>query len=121
MAKFMLILHEDPAAFRDVSPEDMQQVVEKYSAWARALAERGQHAGDNKLNDDGGRWLSRANGQITAVDGPFTEAKEVVGGYFLVLADDMAAAEAIAMNCPHLEYGGRIELRQVDDIPGDHE
>ena len=121
MKKFMLILHEDPSAFAEVSPEEMQQVVEKYGAWAQSLAENGQHAGGNKLTDEGGRWLSRQNGQISAVDGPFTEAKEVVGGYFLVLADDMAAAESIAMNCPHLEFGGRIELRQIDDVPGNHE
>jgi hypothetical protein len=121
MNKFMLILHEDPSAFAEVSPEEMQQVVEKYGAWAQALAERGQHAGGNKLVDEGGRWLTGTGAQLTAVDGPFTEAKEVVGGYFLVLADDMAAAESIAMECPHLEFGGRIELRQIEDTPGNLE
>jgi hypothetical protein len=120
MSKFMLILHDNPSMLADVSPSDMQAIVERYTQWAGALAAKGQHAGGNKLTDSGGRWLQRVEGEISATDGPFTEAKEVIGGYFLIEAADMREAESIARDCPHLDYGGRIELRQVDEIPGDH-
>ena len=37
MPKFMLLLHDRPKAFAKMSPEDMQQVIQKYVAWGRAL------------------------------------------------------------------------------------
>ena len=56
------------------------------------------------------------NGQVRVVDGPYAEAKEVVGGYFLIEAADYDEAVEISKGCPHLKYGGRIELRQIDPI-----
>ena len=50
------------------------------------------------------------------VDGPYTEAKEIVGGYFLIEAVDYDEAVQICRSCPHLKYGGRIELREIDAI-----
>jgi hypothetical protein len=59
-----------------------------------------------------------ADGRMRVVDGPYSEAKEVLGGYFLVEAADYDAAVELSRDCPHLRYGRRIELRQVDEIPG---
>ena len=52
-------------------------------------------------------------GQLSASDGPFTEVKEVIGGYFIVSADDYAAAEKLVEDCPHLDYGS-IEIRRIE-------
>jgi hypothetical protein len=49
------------------------------------------------------------------VDGPYAEAKEVVGGYFIVEADGYDDAVALCRDCPHLAYG-RIEVRQLDRV-----
>jgi hypothetical protein len=47
MAKYMLLLHDNPASFADVSPEQMQKVIEKYMAWGNRLRQAGlMHAGD---------------------------------------------------------------------------
>lgn len=116
MATFMLLLHERPEAFRDMSPAEMQGVIERYTAWAQKIEAEGRHQGGHKLTDDGGRWLSRNGSEISAVDGPFAEADEVVGGYFLIRAEDMAEAEQVAGDCPHLDYHGRIEIRQIDEM-----
>jgi hypothetical protein len=48
------------------------------------------------------------------IDGPFTEATEVIGGYFVISAADYAEAIEISRDCPHLRYGGRIELREIE-------
>jgi hypothetical protein len=53
-------------------------------------------------------------GQVRVTDGPFSEAKEVLGGYFLITAASYDEAVRRAGDCPHLEYGGTIEVRQVD-------
>jgi len=114
MAKFMLILHEIPTEeYRNLSPEEIQGIIEKYRAWAGRLAAAGKMAGGAKLTDEGGKWLSMQKGRVTIVDGPYSEAKEVVGGYFMIQAQDYAEAMELARDCPHLAQG-RIEVRQVD-------
>jgi hypothetical protein len=48
------------------------------------------------------------------VDGPYAEAKEVVGGYYQIEAESYAEAIELCEDHPHLKYGGRIEVREVD-------
>ncbi len=116
MSEFMLLLHENPQGFASLSPQDIQTVIGEYSAWRERLAGEGRLAGGNKLKDEGGRWLTGGNGQVRVVDGPFSEAKEVIGGYFMIKAADYDEAVEISRDCPHLRYGGRIELREIDAI-----
>jgi hypothetical protein len=118
MPKFMLLLHDDPAALGDASPEDIQGIIGEYVAWRRRLEADGRLVAAHKLTDEGGREMSLADGRLRVVDGPYSEAKEVLGGYFLVTADDYDAAVELARDCPHLRYGRRIELRRVDEIDG---
>ncbi len=66
-----------------------------------------------KLEDGTVRHLSGRPGQVTVVDGPFPETKEVVGGYFLLAADSYDEAVALASTCPHLDFG-RIEVRRIE-------
>lgn len=116
MARFMLLLHESPTLFAQVSPSEIQRIIEEYSAWRVGLEAQGRLVGSEKLKDEGGRHLRRAGDQLQVVDGPFSEAKEVIGGYFLIQADDYNDAVAVSSSCPHLTYGGRIELRAIDPI-----
>ena len=116
MAEYLLLLHEDPAAFADLAPSEIEAVIAKYMAWRERLAAEGRLAGGTKLTDDGGRWLSRENGQVRVVDGPFSEAKEIIGGFFMIEATDYAEAVEISSTCPHIDYGGRIELRAVEPV-----
>lgn len=111
MAKFILFLHEDPAAFADVSPEQMQAIIQKYIAWNQTLAQKGQLAGGHKLEDGTGRVI-RAG---VVSDGPYTEAKEVIGGIYVIEAPDYAAAVEIAHTCPHGEYG-TVEVRLIEEV-----
>lgn len=114
MPQFLLLLHEDPAAARAMSAEQMQAVVERYSAWADGLAQAGRLAQGVKLADEGGRRVRRdARGGTLVSDGPYAEGKEVVAGYFVVEADDYEGAVALARECPHLEHGW-VEVRAVE-------
>lgn len=116
MAQFMLLLHESPDDFAGLSPEEIQRVIGEYTAWRENLAAQGKLAGGLKLKDEGGRLLKRNGGGVQVVDGPFAEAKEVVGGYFLIEAADYDEAVEISKSCPHLVYSQKIELREVDPI-----
>ena len=121
MPQFMLLLHEDPAGARAMSPEEMQRVIERYGAWSRQLAVQGRLAGGQKLTDDGGRHLRPAGAGggsgrgVTVTDGPYVEGKEIVAGYFTVEAPDYDGAVAIAAECPHLAHGW-IEVRRIDPV-----
>jgi hypothetical protein len=115
MAKFMLILHETPNGFRNMSPEEMQRVVEKYMAWGSKLGAAGKLTGGHKLKEEGGRHLTLKNNKLAVVDGPYSETKEVVGGYYLIEAKDYNDAVQLVSDCPHLAYG-KIEVREIDPM-----
>lgn len=114
MPSYMLLLHSDPTHWREMSPQDMQKALEKFVAWRRKLQASGILVSSHKLTDDAGKVM-RGGKQIRVTDGPYSEAKEVLGGYFLIKANNYEAAIDCSRECPAMEYGGTIELRQVDD------
>lgn len=112
MPNYMLLLHEEPMDYSQFSPEQIQEVTGEYVAWRNTIEAEGKYVGAEKLKDEGGRHLSGQNGSLRVTDGPYTEAKEVIGGYFTISAGNYDEAVKIAEDCPHLKYGGRIELRE---------
>lgn len=114
MAQYMLLLHESPSGLSQVSREEMGAIVAKYRAWGERLAAEGKLVSSHKLKDEGGRHLVLERGQVLVTDGPFAEAKEVIGGYFIVQASSYDEAVELSKSCPHLEVHGRIELREID-------
>jgi hypothetical protein len=113
MSKFMLILHTIPSTWMNVSPEEIQRIVEKYQAWTEKIRSSGRFVVSDKLKDEGGKVLTLQKGRLNIVDGPYSEAKEVVGGYFTIRAESYEEAIEFCRDCPHLNYG-RIEIRQTD-------
>lgn len=110
MSQFLLLLHEPAdSPFASMSPAEMQAVIERYTAWSAKLAAEGRIAGGNKLHDGTARHITK----LGVIDGPYPETKEIIGGYFLVKAANYDDAVAIALTCPHLDFG-RIEVREVE-------
>ena len=96
--------------YKGLSPEEMQQVGDKWMAWFKGLMASGQAVAGNPLEHEG-KIVSGKNRVVS--DGPFAEAKETIGGYFLLKVNSMDEAVAIAKDCPGLAYGIRVEVRQV--------
>lgn len=115
MNRYLLLLHETPADAH-LSPSDMQAIIARHQAWAAELAASGALLGGEKLTDDGGRHLRLQGDRPLASDGPYAEAHDVIGGYYLLQAADDATAEALAAGCPHLEGRQWIELRRVETL-----
>jgi hypothetical protein len=113
--EFMLILRGGIHP-KDLRPEQIQALMTKFGEWMMQMQSRGQLKGVGRLEDEG-RRLSRRQGQIVT-DGPYTEAKEIVGGYCLVSASDLEAALEIAKQCPILENEGTVEVRPIQPAPG---
>ena len=116
MPNYMLLLHEQPMDYSQVSPEQIEAVISEYVAWRKKIEAEGKFVGGEKLKDEGGRQITAINGQMRVTDGPYAEAKEVLGGYFMITATDYNDAVEISKGCPHLKYGGRIELREVESL-----
>ena len=109
MAQFMLLLYDNPANWKTLSPEEMQKAVEKYFAWAK----KPFTVDSKRLAPDAGRVIRPQGGKPRATDGPYSETKEVLGGFYLIEAADYDEAVARALDHPHLEYGGTLEVRQL--------
>jgi hypothetical protein len=111
-----LLLFRHREDMPDPTPAEMEQIMGKWMAWLKGMKAQGQMLGTNRL-DDTGRVLRGAGG-ANLTDGPFVEAKEVVGGYVLITAADLAAATAIARGCPGLEMKTTlVEVRPVMPLP----
>lgn len=97
------------------SPEQRQKHMEKWVAWFQELAAKG-HIKDPK-NPPGHPLEATGkvvNGnQKTVKDGPYAEAKDIVGGFIVLEASDLADAVEISKGCPILEIGGSVEVRPV--------
>ncbi len=116
MSQFVLLLHESPPDYSNVSAEEIQYVIGEYTAWRQKLEKEGRFSSGHKLKDEGGRHLSMQKDRVRVVDGPYAEAKEIMGGYFIIQAASYDEAVEISKECPHLKFGGRIELREIDQV-----
>ncbi|MGD9881041.1 MAG: YciI family protein [Reyranella sp.] len=118
MAQYMLLLHQVPNYNMDLPREKMLDMTRRYMAWADSLRQKGKLAGGEKLVAGGVRHVRIENGKPVASDGPYVEAKDVIGGYFVIEARDAAEAEAIARECPHLAISATnwVELRPIEDM-----
>jgi hypothetical protein len=115
MPKFMLLLHSSRTEARNAGPADFAKMIQEYQGWAERLRTEGKLDHSHKLSDDAGRVLRPGkDGAVAVTDGPYAETKEVLGGYYNVIAPDYEAAVGIARTSPHLKFGGSIEVRKVD-------
>ena len=115
MPGYMLLLHSPTKEFKGYSAEDIQKVIGEYIEWRNKIAGQDRLLGGDKLTDEGGRHLRNDGGTIRVTDGPYAEIKEVLGGFFAIKASDYDEAVEISKTCPHLKYGGWIELREIDE------
>src|SRR6516164_6396460 len=99
MAQYLLMLHHAPNYNTDLPREKMLEMTKRYMAWADALRQKGRMVGGEKLAAGGVRHIRVKDGKPVVSDGPYAEAKEVLGGYFVIEAKDAKEAEAIALEC----------------------
>ncbi|WP_242108178.1 YciI family protein [Luteimonas aquatica] len=94
---------------RSAAPAQIQQAIDAFYVWIEGHIEGGRMRTGQRLGRDA-RLVSRQG----ISDGPFSEAKEVVGGYWFILADSLEDAAALAAGNPCLAYGLCYEIRALD-------
>ena len=115
MPRYILLPYDEPATFADVSPDEMQRILEKYMAWTERLAQEGRLLASDKLVDGSGRRLRKQAGRLQVHDGPYAENREVLGGFWVIRADSYEQAVELAADCPHVEFG-TLEVREIEEM-----
>lgn len=110
---YMLLMVEPPGQRQTRSEDEGRAVCARMQQFADDLRARGQLLAVESLNSQHkAARVQVRNGQATVTDGPFAEAKEMVGGFFLIDCKTRAEAVAIARQCPAAEWC-TVEVRGV--------
>jgi len=112
MPKFVLLLRDAGRFDPNMSPAEMQAIVQRYIAWRAKVQQNGRAITGHKLHDKQGRVLNGAGGAMKITDGPYAEAREVMGGLFVIEASSYDEVVELTRDCPHLDFGS-IEIREV--------
>jgi hypothetical protein len=109
---YMFIFHESsPETYAAMSTEQRRAALERWNAWCDSIAADGRLRQGQPLGS-AIRVVSGTRGAHIS-DGPFSEAKEFIGGFIIVEAASMEEATEIARRSPSLQYGLEIEIRPV--------
>ncbi len=113
MKNFLLVFRYDSKTLPKGSPEEMQAMTKKWMDWIGGIAAQ------NKLTDRGNRLefvgkVVKPNNVIT--DGPYTEVKELIGGYTIIKSDSIDEATKLVSGCPIFTVGGSVEVRPVSEL-----
>jgi hypothetical protein len=113
-AFLLLFRNAGPETHQHLSAEERAEMTKRWNDWFEKLSAQGKVEHGRPLGL-GGRVVSGAQGE-KVIDGPYAEAKEVVGGYFFLNVADLDEATAIAKQCPGLPLGLTVEVRPVVDF-----
>lgn len=91
------------------STEQIQAAIDDFYAWYERMVSEGKLKPGRRLAT-GGKLVSR----LGITDGPFAETKEVIGGYWFILAHSLQEAAAIAAQNPCLACGLSYEIRPIE-------
>ena len=112
--QYMLLIYDDEAEVqRTAGKPEMEQRIAAYGAYTEALQKAGILVGSNRLKFSTSASTVRiANGKTQVLDGPYAEAKEQLGGYYMIDVADLDAALSWAARCPGAGHGV-IEVRPI--------
>jgi len=113
MSQFLYLYRMPDAARQQAmgTPERAQQNMQRWMDWMRDLDAKGHLKDRGQPLEQTGKVVRGQ--QKTVTDGPYTEAKDLVGGFTLVEARDIDQAVELSRGCPILEGGGSVEVRPV--------
>jgi hypothetical protein len=111
MAKFLFVYRSNKDSRNSMSPEQMQQILQKWHTWIADGLRQGWMLDPGDGLKPEGRLV---NAKKVVTDGPFMESKEIVGGFSIVQAETLDAAAELAKGCPVFLRGGMVEVRPLE-------
>lgn len=114
--QYMLLIYIDEKKLEALPPGSFDEMMRGCLSHADELQTEGKLLESQQLEPPSmAKTIRRQGGRLTTTDGPFAEAKEVLGGFNLIEADSMEEAVAIATSFPWSSVGS-VEVRPVRDI-----
>ena len=113
MPRFLFVYRGGSAAAAKLAPEEMQKHMKQWEQWIGEAMQKGWMVEPGDALTQEGRVV---NAKVVT-DGPFVEAKEIVGGFSIVQADTIEAAAQLAKGCPGVLIGGTVEVRPLAGFP----
>jgi len=108
MAEFLYLYR---GGTRGATAEESEQIMQKWMSWFKELTASGNLKDGGQPLEAEGKVVRDKRGTVT--DGPFAEAKDLVGGYTLIEAENLGRAAELAQGCPILERQGLVEVRPI--------
>jgi hypothetical protein len=112
MPRYLLLLHDTGTMLDGIGPDEIQAIIQRYISWRGKVEAAGHAVMGHKLKDGEGRVLRAADGRVSVTDGPYAEAREVIGGVFVIDAASYDEVQRLCADCPHLDFG-TIEIREI--------
>ena len=111
--QYLLLIHDDEAHWGDMPEDERNAIYAEYGQYTEELQSRGILVGANQLQPAGTATVVHVEeGKTLTTDGPFSETKEVLGGYYLIDVDTIDEALDWAAKIPGAKHG-TIEVRPV--------
>ena len=108
MASFLYVFRG--GANVGASPQQMQEHMQKWAAWIQQLSKTGNFKAGDPLEAEGKVIRGRKK---VVTDGPYAEAKDLVGGYLLISAKNLDEAVELSRGCPIFDSEGSVEVRPI--------
>jgi hypothetical protein len=116
MPRYLLVAR-DPVDMEMPSPSEMQAIIQRYMDWTHRMRAEGRLRESDKLKDGEGRVVrGGAAGKPVVTEGPFAEAREVVGGFWVLEAAHYDELLACLAGHPHLDAPGSLEVREIEEL-----
>jgi hypothetical protein len=111
--EFILMAYVQETGWDKLTPEQQQQGMAAYSAYTKSLADAGVLKVNRRLGFSGGSSTLRSkDGKTQVLDGPYSDSKEQLGGFYIIDVADRAKAIEWAGKCPAVGHG-ILEVREL--------
>lgn len=115
--KYLCLIYSDQKDWMSWPEEKMKSNLDEFVVFTDEIKASGHMLGMNRLQPTtAARTVRIRDGRISSTDGPFAETKEQLGGYYLLEAESLDEAAAIAARIPAARFGS-VEVRPVVDFP----
>jgi|SRR5438876_11759426 len=101
---------------RTGSPDQIQKALLRWRSWFDGLAQGGNLKDPGHPLEDARTTVSGSSRTVT--DGPYVETKDLIAGFIVISATDLAHAIELAKGCPILDVGGAVEVCPIEARPG---
>jgi hypothetical protein len=109
----MVMLRGDFKAWNNMSQDERQKAVKKYSDWADELKSKDRLVSGAGLGETS-KLIKKSSSGFTTTDGPYAETKEALVGYFAIKAQSLEeACEMVKAGCPAFEFDETAEVIEM--------